>query len=271
MVARPASTILLAWTMRMQYSAERMEDAGREHLLDELGRAVRERRSARGLTLKDLSEKAGVSVRFLADLEAGRGNISVLRLHDVAVALGTTAAALLDGEVKRAGPRPVALLGLRGAGKSTIGKKLARRLHVPFVELDARVEGVAGLSLREIFELHGEAHYRRLEREVLRRVLDEHPASVIATGGSIVMDDETFALLRSHAMTVWLQASPDSHWSRVVAQGDRRPMANRANAKAELAALLEERKARYARADVAVDTDDEGVDGAVRAIASRVA
>jgi XRE family aerobic/anaerobic benzoate catabolism transcriptional regulator len=245
----------------------------REHLLEELGRAVRERRSDRGLTLKELSDKAGVSVRFLADLEAGRGNISVLRLHDVAVALGTTAASLLDAEARRANqaPKPIALLGLRGAGKSTIGKKLARRLHVPFVELDARVEETAGLSLREIFELHGEAHYRRLEREVLRRVLDEHPTSVIATGGSIVMDDETFALLRSHAITVWLQASPDSHWERVVAQGDRRPMANRANAKAELAALLEERRPRYARAVVAIDTDATSVDDAVKTIAARVA
>jgi XRE family aerobic/anaerobic benzoate catabolism transcriptional regulator len=102
-------------------------------------------------------------------------------------------------------------------------------------------------------------------------VLDEHPASVIATGGSIVMDDETFALLRASAMTVWLQASPDSHWSRVVAQGDRRPMANRANAKAELAALLEERRPRYARADVAIDTDGVAVDDAVKTIAARVA
>ncbi len=243
----------------------------REHLLDELGQAVRERRAGRGLTLRELSERAGVSTRFLADLEAGRGNISVLRLHDVAVALGTTASELLAAEARRARARPViALLGLRGAGKSTIGKRLAKRMSIPFVELDARVEESAGLSLREVFELHGEAHYRRLERDVLRRVLDENPACVIATGGSIVMDDETFALLRAQATTVWLQASPDSHWSRVVAQGDRRPMANRANAKAELAQLLEQRKPRYAKSDVSIDTDVVGVDGAVRAITARV-
>jgi XRE family aerobic/anaerobic benzoate catabolism transcriptional regulator len=247
-----------------------MVDPGREHLLEELGRAVRERRSARGLTLKDLSEKAGVSTRFLADLEAGRGNISVLRLHDVAVALGTTASELLDGETRHVRARPVALLGLRGAGKSTIGKKLAKRLSLPFVELDARVEETAGLSLREIFELHGEAHYRRLEREVLRRVLEESKPAVLATGGSIVTDDDTFALLRSHATTVWLQASPDSHWERVVAQGDRRPMANRENAKSELAQLLEQRKSRYARADLSIDTDALGIEGVVRAIESRI-
>jgi XRE family aerobic/anaerobic benzoate catabolism transcriptional regulator len=248
-----------------------MGDPSRDHLLVELGKAVRDRRSARGITLKELSEKASVSTRFLADLEAGRGNISVLRLHDVAVALGTSAAALLDDEARRAkdAPRPIALLGLRGAGKSTIGKKLARKLQVPFVELDAAVEQAAGLSLREIFELHGEAHYRRLEREVLRTVLAEHAASVIATGGSIVMDDETFALLRAHALTVWLQASPESHWQRVVDQGDRRPMHNRANAKAELAALLDERRPRYARAALAVDTDALDVDGAVRRVVER--
>lgn len=238
----------------------------REHLLEELGRAVRERRSERGLTLAELSKRAGVSTRFLADLEAGRGNISVLRLHDVAVALGTTASSLLDDEARRArdAGRPIALLGLRGAGKSTIGKRLAKRLRVPFVELDAEVERAAGLSLREIFEMHGEARYRELEREALRRTLDA--PCVIATGGSIVMDDETFSLLRSNATTVWLQASPDSHWSRVVAQGDRRPMANRQNAKAELAALLERRRPKYARADVTLDTDALGIDGAVSAL-----
>lgn len=247
-------------------------DPSRPHLLVELGRAVRDRRGERGITLRELSEKANVSTRFLADLEAGRGNISVLRLHDVAVALGTTASQLLDAEARRASaaPKPIALLGLRGAGKSTIGKKLSRKLHVPFVELDVRVEEIAGLSLREIFELHGEAHYRKLERDVLRAVLDEHPVSVIATGGSIVMDEDTFALLRSHATTVWLEASPESHWQRVVDQGDRRPMHNRANAKAELAALLEERRPRYARASVSIDTDALGVDGAVRAITESI-
>lgn len=242
----------------------------REHLLDELGRAVREKRGERGLTLAELSKRAGVSTRFLADLEAGRGNISVLRLHDVAVALGTTASALLDDEARRArdAGRPIALLGLRGAGKSTIGKKLAKRLRVPFVELDAKVEEAAGLSLRELFELHGEARYRELEREALQKTL-ERPC-VIATGGSIVTDDETFSLLRASAITVWLQASPESHWSRVVAQGDRRPMANRANAKAELAQLLERRRSRYAKADLTLDTDAVRVDAAIETIITRV-
>ena len=247
-------------------------NAERERFLGELGRAVRDRRNDRGLTRQALSEKADVSVRFIAELEAGRGNISVGRLHDVAVALGTTAAALLAAEARSAEARPgvIALLGLRGAGKSTIGKRLAKKLGVPFVELDARVEEAAGLSLGALFELHGEAFYRRLERDVLRRVLAENDAAVIATGGSIVTDDETYAVLRAHATTIWLQASPDSHWERVVAQGDRRPMANRANARTELRALLKERAERYARAALAVDTDALGVDGAVRELTRRL-
>lgn len=254
----------------MQYSACMSDE--RERFLGELGRAVRDRRSERGLTRQALSDKASVSVRFIAELEAGRGNISVGRLHDVAVALGTTAASLLAAEARAAEGRPgiVALLGLRGAGKSTIGKRLAKKLGVPFVELDARVEEAAGLSLGALFELHGEAFYRRLERDVLRTVLSENDAAVIATGGSIVTDEETFALLRAHATTIWLQASPDSHWERVVAQGDRRPMANRANAKSELRALLKERTERYARAALAIDTDALGVDGAVRELTRRL-
>ena len=250
----------------MQYTA--VMSGERERFLGELGRAVRDRRVDRGLTRKALSEKASVSVRFIAELEAGRGNISVARLHDVAVALATTAAALLAAEARAAEGRPgvIALLGLRGAGKSTIGKRLAKKLGVPFVELDARVEEAAGLSLGALFELHGEAFYRRLERDVLKKVLGEHDAAVVATGGSLVTDDETYALLRSHATTVWLQASPESHWERVVAQGDRRPMHNRENAKSELKALLKERAERYARAALSIDTDALGVEGAVRAL-----
>ena len=245
----------------------------RDEVLAELGRAVRAQRLALGLTLRELSDRAAVSTRFIAELEAGRGNISVARLHEIAVALSTSASELLAAEARRAkhGPGVVALMGLRGAGKSTIGKRLAKRLDVPFIELDALVEEAAGLSLGSLFELHGEAFYRKLERDVLRRVLAEHRAAVIATGGSLVTDDETFALLRAHATTVWLQASPESHWERVVAQGDRRPMANRANAKHELRALLKERAERYARAAIVVDTDSLGIDGAVKDLVKRVA
>lgn len=243
-----------------------------ESLLAGLGKAVRARRSELGLTLRELAEVGGVSGRFLAELEAGRGNISVARLHDVAVALGTTASALLSA-VEAATPvkTVIALLGLRGAGKSTIGARLAKKLEVPFFELDERVEAAAGMRLGELFELQGEASYRRLEREELARILAAHAApaagAVLATGGSIVNDEETWQLLRAHARTVWLQASPESHWSRVMEQGDRRPMADRADAQSELRAILSRRAERYARADVAIDTDALGVEGAVRTIA----
>jgi XRE family aerobic/anaerobic benzoate catabolism transcriptional regulator len=243
-----------------------------EFLLGGLGKAVRARRTELGLTLRDLADAGGLSGRFLAELEAGRGNISVARLHDVAVALGTTASALLAAvEAQTPLKTVIALLGLRGAGKSTIGARLAKKLEVPFFELDERVEAAAGMKLGELFELQGEAFYRRLEREELKRILTTHaaPASgaVIATGGSLVNDEETWALLRAHARTVWLQATPESHWERVLAQGDRRPMADRADAQSELRALLERRKERYARADVAIDTDALGIEGAVRTIA----
>jgi XRE family transcriptional regulator, aerobic/anaerobic benzoate catabolism transcriptional regulator len=250
---------------RMTTSDEKTE------LLSDLGHAVRTRREASGFSRRELSERTGVSVRFIAELEAGRGNISVARLHDVAVALGTSASALLDREARRAAKAPssIALLGLRGAGKSTVGARLARRLRVPFVELDQKVEEAAGVSLREIFELHGEAFYRRTEREVLRRCLDASPV-VLATGGSIVNDEESFALLRARATTVWLQAAPESHWERVVAQGDRRPMQDRADAMTELRSILRQRTDRYARAEIAVDTDALGVEGTVAEIVRRV-
>lgn len=236
-----------------------MDDA-REHLLEELGRAVRERRNERGLTLRELSEKAGVSTRFLADLEAGRGNISVLRLHDVAVALGTTASALLDAEARRAkrGPRTIALLGLRGAGKSTIGPRLAEALGVPFVELDDRIEEAAGLSLTELFALHGEGYYRRLETQCLSALIALGRPFVVALSGGVVQNEEAFRLARAHCTTVWLRARPEDHMQRVLAQGDRRPIAGRADAMAELQAILAAREPQYRQADVTVDTSHHG-------------
>lgn len=215
-----------------------------------------------------LSELCEVSPRFLASLEAGDGNISVARLCDVAHALGTTAAELLQG-VDDDGERParrIALLGLRGAGKSTIGPKLAERLGVEFLELDQLVEAAAGLTLAEVFELHGEAFYRRLEREVLRGLVTENRSAVIATGGSIVGDADSFELLRRSSTTVWLKARPEDHMQRVVLQGDERPMRNRKDAMAELRALLRSRTPLYAQADHIVDTNLLGVDGSVSAL-----
>jgi XRE family aerobic/anaerobic benzoate catabolism transcriptional regulator len=249
----------------MQYSAQRQK------LLHGLGAAVRTRRSDRRMTMKALAAKAKVSVRFLVQLEAGEGNISVARLEDIAEALDTTGADLL-AEASRA-PAPagiVALVGLRGAGKSSIGTRLAKRLRVPFVELDEIVVREAQMELATIFEIHGERYYRAIEREVLRRILDEGKPMVVATGGSIVTDPETWGLLRSRARTVWLKAKPQEHWQRVVAQGDVRPMRERPRAMNELRALLASREPLYSEADAIVDTSGHTIERVVDRCASIV-
>jgi XRE family aerobic/anaerobic benzoate catabolism transcriptional regulator len=245
--------------------------AERELLLMGVGTAVRRLRDGRGLTRRELAKKSGVSERFLADLEAGQGNISVARLHEVARALGTSAGELLlSAQPDNSDRRVVALVGLRGAGKSTIGKALGAKLRVPFVELDALVEKDAGLSLSAIFSMHGEAYYRRLAREVLTRFLAEPGAAVVATGGGIVTDRESFKLLMKRARTVWLQATPEDHWKRVLQQGDVRPGAASPHAQEELRALLKSREPLYAQAELAVDTSRLGIAEAVDEIARRI-
>jgi XRE family aerobic/anaerobic benzoate catabolism transcriptional regulator len=226
-----------------------------DRLLAGLGTRVRELRTERGWTLSELSRRAEMSPRFLVQVEGGEANLSVRKLAGLARALGTTPAALLSGPGGEADRPVVALLGLRGAGKTTIGRKLARRLRVPFVELDQRVEEAAGLKLDEIFALHGEAYYRRLEREALERVLAEGPL-VLATGGGLPTTPITFSLLKQRALTIWLRAKPEDHWNRVVQQGDRRPMADNPQAMAELRRLLAAREPLYAQADHTVDTGD---------------
>jgi len=243
----------------MHYTAQSKAN-GRGPLLQRLGEVVRAARAERGLSRKDL-----VSERFLAQLESGDGNISVLRLEDVADALGTRGADLLRAasEVPAPPVGVISLLGLRGAGKSTIGAAVARRLGVPFVELDALVAQEAGMSLATLFEIHGEAHFRRVERDALERFLDRGEAAVLATSGSIVEDEKTYALLRARSRTVWLKARAKDHWDRVVAQGDGRPMRGRADAKTELEELLRARKPLYERAEAVVDTSALGLDESV--------
>jgi XRE family aerobic/anaerobic benzoate catabolism transcriptional regulator len=236
-------------------------------LLAGLGRRVRELRSGQGLTLHELAKRSDLSSRFLVQVESGDGNISVRKLAGLARALGTTPAALLS-EAPAGGPRTVALLGLRGAGKTTIGRKLAKRLRLPFVELDQRIEQASGLTLPEIFAIHGEAYYRRLERETLERVLDEGPL-VVATGGGLPTSPEAWSLLKRRARTVWLRAKPEDHWNRVVQQGDKRPMADNPQAMAELRRLLAAREPLYAQADHTVDTTD-GVEPTTHAVGALV-
>jgi len=238
-----------------------------EALLTTVGGRVRALREQRRLSRRQLSTMCGVSERFLAQLEAGKGNISLGRFADVAEALATTPAELLVGATPGTAPSGiVALLGLRGAGKSTVGVELARRRAVRFVEVDLRIEHTAGLALAEIFELHGEAYYRRLEREVLTRLLTGGEPAVLATGGSIVNDRDNFALLRERCTTVWLRARPEDHWNRVLQQGDRRPMAQNPHAFAELRALLTAREPLYSAADHIVDTTDRSIEAVTTAV-----
>jgi XRE family aerobic/anaerobic benzoate catabolism transcriptional regulator len=239
-----------------------------DRLLGGLGRRVRTLRGRLGYTLNELAARAGLSPRFLVQVEAGQANISVRKLAGLASALGLTPAALLAPTDTESARPVIALLGLRGAGKTTIGRRLARRLRVPFVELDRQVEQAAGMSLAEIFALHGEEYYRRLERETLERVLDEAGGRrlVLAAGGGLVTSRETYALLRRRALTVWLRADPEDHWNRVVQQGDRRPIADHPEAMAELRRLLAARQPLYAEADGSVDTSRLGVQGTVRAV-----
>src|SRR5262245_4068168 len=220
-------------------------------LLKGLGERVRKLRLQKGWSRRELSSHAAVSERFLAQVEGGAGNPSVKSLARIARSLDTTPSALL-ADASRA--TLVALLGLRGAGKSTVGAALAARLRVPFVELDQRIEEAAGLSLREIFEVHGEDSYRRWERHALESLLASGAPAVVAAGGGIVAHGDTFDLLRRHAVTVWLKARPEEHWDRVVAQGDHRPMANDPLAREGLRELLSRREPLYRTADHTVDT-----------------
>jgi XRE family aerobic/anaerobic benzoate catabolism transcriptional regulator len=258
-------------------------------LLDILAARVRARRTERGWTQEDLARVSGVSARYVASLERGDANMSILRLAEVAAALQVSLVTLvagagpvrdeaerlatLHGEARRRAlrdaesPAIVALVGLRGAGKSTVGARVAARLGVPFQEVDAVVEGAAGLHLGEIFEFHGPNRYRELERQALVSLLGARGGMVMATGGSLVTSGASWELLRRSARTVWLKASPGSHLARVEAQGDFRPMRGRDDALAELKAILEAREPLYALAELHVDTELLDPDAAAERIA----
>jgi XRE family transcriptional regulator, aerobic/anaerobic benzoate catabolism transcriptional regulator len=236
-------------------------------LLERLGREVRRRRELAGRTLRDVAARAGLSPRFLSMVEAGRGNISLSRLERLAHALDAAVVEVLGESGSSPRVRPVALLGLRGAGKSTLGARAAEACGRRFVELDRLVEDAAGMPLGEIFAVHGEPYYRKLEREALDRLLAGDAAFVLATGGGIVAAPETFELLRRACVTVWLRAAPREHWERVTGQGDQRPMASRPDAMAELQAILAERQPLYRKSDFAIDTSRLGIEAGSKALA----
>jgi XRE family aerobic/anaerobic benzoate catabolism transcriptional regulator len=240
--------------MGAPHSTLHREDQAEAAYLGRLGDRVRAWRATHSMTRKALALASGVSERYLAQLESGLGNISVLLLRKLAHAMQVPVEALVREHGAAAREARVALLGLRGAGKSTLGAKLAQALEVPFVELDREVEKEAGAPLGEVFSLYGQEAFRRFERKALARVLKDYPRAVIATGGSLVTDPDAYNLLLDHCSCVWLKATPEEHMQRVMAQGDLRPFKGSTTALEEIRRLLADRSRLYARADAVLDT-----------------
>jgi XRE family transcriptional regulator, aerobic/anaerobic benzoate catabolism transcriptional regulator len=270
--------------------------------LKQLGEKLRSFRVRRGLTQEKLAGISGLSARFLAKVELGQGNISVARLRQLAGALDVPVETLAAEDLpaspafeqstdflKKLAPPDlrdahkllletfggspsdqrrsrIALTGLRGAGKSTLGALLAQRLEVPFIELDRQIERDSGLTLTIIFDLYGLAGYRRMERDALERILAKHPRFVLATGGSIVSDPANYNRLLGACFTVWLRAKPEEHMARVLGQGDRRPVSDSRQAMRDLRRILSAREPLYRQADAALETTGHTVRESVQAL-----
>jgi len=276
-------------------------------LLVAIGERVRGLRARKGMPRRALSAAADVSERHLANLEGGVGNVSVLVLKQVAGALGCPIAELLgdettagpewllireilhersDADLRRArlalaglfdtAPSPqtktdhIALIGLRGAGKSTLGPRLAAALGRRFVELGAEITRIAGCTPAEIQDLYGPTAYRRYEATALKEIVEAPDPFVLATPGGIVSDAGSFGLLLSRCFTIWLQAAPQEHMERVLAQGDLRPMAGNREAMDDLRAILANRSAFYAKADLTFDTSGETAEQSLSRLAAKV-
>ena len=282
-------------------------EGSRHPFLDALGERVRTLRSRQGMTRKAVALAAGVSERHLANLEYGTGNVSVLVLLQVAQALQCSLAELLgdvttrspewllirellskrseadlrrarvqlvdmfgEGGDAQARQNRVALIGLRGAGKTALGQRLADDLGFPFIELSRQIEQFAGCKISEIHNLYGANAYRRYERRALEEAIQIYPEVVIATPGGLVSDSANFNLLLSHCTTVWLQADPADHMGRVAAQGDMRPMAASKEAMEDLKRILEGRSAFYSKADLTINTSGRTLEQAFAALRTGV-
>jgi XRE family aerobic/anaerobic benzoate catabolism transcriptional regulator len=274
--------------------------------LEQLGQRVRTMRALRGMSRKVLAKVSGISERYIAQLESGKGNVSIMLLRRVSSAMG----AHLEDLIPTADPSPdwavirdllrkaspaqiaqikdvlagqvgptyrrksfagIALIGLRGAGKSTLGKILAKKIGWKFVELNKEIEAENGLSVAEIIALYGQEGFRRMEQAALGQLLARNELTVLATGGGIVSEPVTFDLVLSSFYTIWLKAEPEEHMSRVRGQGDLRPMADDRSAMAELRNILVSREPLYARANAVVDTAGLTVDAAAARLTEAVA
>jgi len=264
-----------------------------------LGTRVREVRNLRGMTRKLVAHDSDVSERHLAQLEAGEGNISILLLRRIAAALNVSLVDLFSSEREEPAEKQViqrflerlpahrlddvvsrlqrefgheeearrarvALIGLRGAGKSTLGSKLCEEINAPFIELDREIEKDTGMPLAEIFSLYGQSGYRAIEKRTLERVLHEYARAVISVGGGVVSEKETYDYILSNCFTVWLKAAPEEHMSRVIAQGDFRAIAGNDRAMDDLRRILEARERLYRKADACVDTSGSSVEESLK-------
>lgn len=288
-----------------QMPERNLQQTSNEAFLRSFGERVRGERARRGMSRKLLAHHAGISERYITQLESGKGNVSILILRQIAGALGLPLSRLVEDEepdaemtllrqfLSRLSPaqlrdahaslanwfasdanisrtRRVALTGLRGAGKTTLGRAAATALQVPFFELDREIERLSGTSLGSILELYGQHAYRRYELQALQSLLDSHPQFIVTTGGSLVSETATYELLLRNCFTVWVRTSPEEHMARVIAQGDRRPMAASAQAMDDLRRILEERTPLYARADATLDTTGATVEQSLASLLALV-
>ncbi len=260
-----------------------------------LGKRVRHLRNLRGMTRKTVARESDVSERHLAQLEAGEGNVSIVLLRRIATALNVSLFELFGPELEEPAEKQmiqrfldrlpnhrledvvfrlmrdfspgekvrrkrIALIGLRGAGKSTLGSRLADEMRVLFIELDGEIEKDTGMPLGEIFSLYGQSGYRAIERRTLTRVLNENESAVLSVGGGVVSEKETFDYLLSHCYTIWIKARPEEHMSRVLEQGDFRAMGGNDQAMEDLRRILEAREPLYRQADMEFDTSGSSVE-----------